>query len=221
MGTAVPGEFVTARTGLHIGLTGGIGSGKSTVASLLVQLGAALIDTDAIARALALPGGAAIDALRHEFGDDLVGADGGLDRGRLRELVFSDAVAKSRLEAIMHPLIGIECDRQAHGVPPGGVLVFDVPLLVESNRWRGRVDRVLVVDCSEAVQRERVMRRSGWPPETVQAVIAQQASRTERRAAADAVVFNDGLTLAELNDEIKALWQRWCPVEQCPLRSGS
>ncbi|MGJ7489225.1 dephospho-CoA kinase [Variovorax sp. ZT4R33] len=193
---------------MRIGLTGGIGSGKSTVAAMLATLGAALVDTDAIARAIALPGGAAMPAIEAEFGPAVLGADGGLDRARMRELVFADAAAKRRLEAILHPLIGAEAERLAAfaGASP---IVFDVPLLVESRRWRRIVDRVLVVDASEATQRERVIARSGWAPEAVQAVIAQQARRSERRAAADAVIFNDGLSLDALADEVRSLWVRW------------
>jgi dephospho-CoA kinase len=211
---------VQTRPALRIGLTGGIGSGKSTVAGLLAQCGAHLIDTDAISRQLTLPGGPALAPLRAAFGDTLFTADGALDRNRLREQVFADAQAKQRLEGILHPLIGAECARQAAGVKAGATLVFDVPLLVEGGRWRGRVDRVLVVDCSEATQVERVMRRSGWSAEAVRAVIAQQASREARRAVADAVVFNDRLTLAQLAAEIDALWRRWVPVEQSPSTPG-
>ena len=149
---------------MRIGLTGGIGSGKSTVASLLVALGAKLVDTDAIARAVAQPQGAAMPALEAEFGPSVIAADGGLDRARMRELVFADPDAKRRLEAILHPLIGVECERQAATAAPGQTLVFDVPLLVESRRWRAIVDRVLVVDASEAVQLHRVVARSGWAP---------------------------------------------------------
>lgn len=193
---------------LRIGLTGGIGSGKSTVAGFLGALGAALIDSDAIARRLAQPGGAAIDALRQAFGPDAIDAQGGLDRARMREIVFADPAAKARLEAILHPLIGLECDRQALAAG-GRHLVFDVPLLVESGRWRQRVDRVLVVDCRVETQVARVVQRSGWTAEAVQAVIAQQASREARRAAADAVLFNEGLALTELEAEVRALWASW------------
>jgi len=198
---------------LRIGLTGGIGSGKSTVARLLVERGAALIDTDAIARSQSLPGGAAIEAIRAEFGDTAIDAAGGLDRARMRELVFADVSAKERLEAILHPMIGIEVSRQALAAA-GRTLVFDVPLLVESTHWRTRVDRVLVVDCSEATQIERVVQRSGWTRETVQAVIAQQASREARRAAADAVICNDGTSLDQLAHEVGILWAHWMHMEQ-------
>ncbi|MGJ7483875.1 dephospho-CoA kinase [Variovorax sp. LT2P21] len=193
---------------MRIGLTGGIGSGKSTVAAMLSDLGATLIDTDAISRAITLPGGPAIPAIQATFGAGVLDAAGGLDRARMREIVFAEADAKRRLEAILHPLIGIETERQATAAA-GTTLVFDVPLLVESKRWRRVVDRVLVVDASEATQRTRVVARSGWAPDAVRAVIAQQAPRRERRAAADAVVFNDGLSLEALAGEVRSLWAHW------------
>lgn len=193
---------------MRIGLTGGIGSGKSTVAALLVQRGATLVDTDAIARAIAQPGGAAMPAIEAAFGATVLDADGGLDRARMRAIVFSDTDARKRLEAILHPLIGLETERQA-AAATGAPIVFDVPLLVESRRWRGIVDRVLVVDAREATQLQRVVARSGWTPEAVQAVIAQQAPRPARRAAADAIIFNDGLDLQQLAREVHQLWARW------------
>jgi dephospho-CoA kinase len=193
----------------RIGLTGGIGSGKSTVAGLLVELGAALVDTDAIARALTLPGGAGIAPIAALFGTEVLSADGALDRARMREVVFRDPAAKLQLEAILHPLIGAACERQAKDAVDNPMLVFDVPLLVESGRWRARVDRVLVVDASEGMQRRRVMARSGWSGEQVDAVIAQQATRAARRAAADAVIFNENLTLQELAQEVRTLWLEW------------
>jgi dephospho-CoA kinase len=193
---------------VRIGLTGGIGSGKSTVASMLATLGAHLVDTDAIARAVTQPKGIAMPALEAEFGPSVIAADGGLDRARMRELVFADSGAKQRLEAILHPLISAECERQAQ-VATTGLIVFDVPLLVESKRWRARVDRVLVVDATEETQVQRVLARSAWTPETTRAVIAQQASRALRRAAADAVIFNEAMPLAELEAEVETLWIRW------------
>jgi dephospho-CoA kinase len=192
-----------------IGLTGGIGSGKSTVAALLADCGAAVVDTDAIARLLTLPGGKGIAPIAEAFGADTIAADGALDRERMRAIVFADPAAKRRLEAILHPLIGAEADRQAAAQADAPALVFDVPLLVESTRWRQRVDRVLVVDCREATQRERVVARSGWSPAQVDAVIAQQASRLLRRTAADAVIFNDGLSREALASEVRALWGLW------------
>ena len=126
----------------------------------------------------------------------------------MREIVFADASAKQRLEAILHPLIGLETQRQA-AASMATVVVFDVPLLVESGRWRGLVDKVLVVDCSESTQIERVVARSGWTRDAVRAVIDQQASRAQRRAVADAVICNDAITLAELTAQVGALWRRW------------
>lgn len=193
----------------RIGLTGGIGSGKSTVAGLLVAQGAVLVDTDAIARSIAQAGGIAMPALEAAFGRSVIAADGGLDRVAMRQIVFADADAKRRLESILHPLIGTETQRQAAAAGEDAVVVFDVPLLVESGRWRAIVDRVLVVDATEATQRKRVVARSGWTPEAVDAVIAQQASRRLRRAAADAVIFNESLTLAELETEVQGLWKQW------------
>ena len=202
------GLSATPHRALAIGLTGGIGSGKSSVARCLVDCGARLVDTDAIARSLTLPGGAALPALAAAFGADFIGADGGLDRDRLRDLVFADPAAKARLEAILHPLIGAEALRQAqdHGAHP---VVFDVPLLAESSPWRRRVDRVLVVDCPESTQVERVMQRSGWTEDAVRRVIAQQARRDARRAIADAVIYNEGLSLDALAAEVRALWVLW------------
>ena len=197
---------------MRIGLTGGIGSGKSTVAELLVQCGATLIDTDAIARQLSQPEGAAIDAIRRAFGADFIDASGALDRARMRALAFSDPAAKRRLEAILHPLIGTETERQAEAAHAAPAIVFDVPLLVESGRWRARVDRVLLVDCGESTQARRVLARSGWTAATVQAVIAQQASRSQRRACADAIIFNDAIDLRQLGDAVGSLWQAWAPA---------
>jgi len=193
---------------LRIGLTGGIGSGKSTVAALLGSHGAALIDTDAIARQLTRPGGAAIEAIRAAFGDAFIDAGGALDRSRMREHVFGDAPQRHRLEAILHPLIGLETQRQAEA-SAAPVIVFDVPLLVESSHWRGRVDKVLVIDCREATQLDRVAARPGWSRDAAQAVIAQQAARAQRRASADAVIYNDEQSLAELGSAVRALWNHW------------
>ena len=194
---------------LRIGLTGGIGSGKSTVAALLVAHGANLIDTDVIAREIAQPGGIAIAAIREAFGPEALNEAGGLDRAAMRSRVFADPLVKRRLEAILHPLIGIETQRRADAAG-AAVRVFDVPLLAESAHWRDRVDRVLVVDCSDATQLRRVLQRSGWSAEVVQAVIAQQAHRSQRRACADAVIHNDGISLDELAAEVSALWAAWC-----------
>ncbi len=198
----------------RIGLTGGIGSGKSTVAAMLVAEGAVLVDTDAIARDIASPGGIAMPAIEAAFGPGVIASDGGLDRAAMRQIVFADSSAKKRLEAILHPLIGAETERLAAAAGERATVVFDVPLLVESGRWRGIVERVLVVDASEQTQLRRVIARSGWAPEAVQAVIAQQAPRALRRAAADAVICNESLSLEELAAEVRGLWNRW-------VRSGT
>jgi dephospho-CoA kinase len=187
----------------RLGLTGGIGSGKSTVAQTLVELGAVLIDADAIARAVTAPGGAAIPLIREGFGAGFITSDGALDRDRMRELAFADASARKKLEAIVHPLVGREAARQADAAQ-SPCIVFDVPLLVESTQWRARLDRILVVDCSLATQVSRVMARSGWTRDAVERVIASQASRAQRLAAADLVIFNEGLSLTELRDMV---WQ--------------
>lgn len=194
---------------LRIGLTGGIGSGKSTVAATLKTFGAAVIDTDAIARNLTSPGGAAMASIRSTFGGDYVTANGALDRAQMRQLAFNDSHAKRQLEAILHPLIGIETMKQAAAVQTAEAIVFDVPLLVESGLWRARVDVVLVVDCQEDTQIDRVMSRSGWSHEAVRAVLTQQASRQQRRACADAVVYNDSICLEQLAITLASIWLRW------------
>lgn len=198
------------RVGLKIGLTGGIGSGKSTVARLLVQHGAHLVDTDAIARDLTLAGGAAMPALVAEFGPTIEAADGAMDRAAMRRLAFGNDTARQRLQAVLHPLIGAQAQAQAAAAPPGSTVVFDVPLLAESRHWRSRVDKVLVIDCTEATQISRVAQRPGWDAGMAQRVIEQQASRSARRAVADAVIHNDGkLTLQGLADEVAALGLHW------------
>lgn len=177
-------------TGLTIGLTGGIGSGKSMVADMLGARGAAIIDTDLIAHQLTAPGGAGMPQIRTEFGDAFVTAEGALNRAAMREHVFSDPAARKRLEAILHPLIGAETEAAARRAR-GPYLVFVVPLLVESGRWADRVSRVLVVDCPESLQVERVMRRNHLSHGQVEAIMASQASRAQRLAAATDVIVND------------------------------
>ncbi len=206
-----------------VGLTGGIGSGKSTVAGLLVAQGATLVDTDAIAHGLTVPGGAAMPALRQRFGAAIAGPDGALDRAQMRGLVFADPQAKQALEAILHPMIGAEAQRQAAAADTtGGVVVFDVPLLTESSVWRRRCQRILVVDCSAETQVRRVMARSGWGADQVQRVIDLQASRSARRAIADAVLFNETLSLAGLAAEVAALWAIWgLDAPRAGTRSGT
>jgi dephospho-CoA kinase len=178
------------------------------VAQALVSCGAHLVDTDAIARALTLPGGAAIPALAAAFGAQAITAEGALDRERMRHLAFAEPAAKARLEAILHPLIGQEAQRQA-ALACGRPVVFDVPLLAESAHWRARVDRVLVVDCEATTQITRVARRPGWTAEAAARVVALQAPRHARRAIADAVISNEGLTLEQLAAQAHALWALW------------
>lgn len=190
----------------RIGLTGGIGSGKSTVADLLVAQGAALVDTDRIAHVLTGPGGGAIDAIRSEFGADMISADGRMDRNAMRALAFSDPMARRRLEAILHPRIRSETDegiRQALASGAPYILVA-VPLLVEGGRARERFERILVVDCPEEVQIDRVMKRSGLDRDQVLAIMASQARREQRLAVADDVVDNHG-SLETLRPQIERL----------------
>ena len=189
----------------RIGLTGGIGSGKSTVAAMLAARGAAVIDADAIARRLTAPGGRAMPAIAQAFGPQMVDAHGALDRQAMREHVFRNAEAKKQLEAIVHPLVSLITAEEAQTAVQSGrrVLVFDVPLLVESGeRWRRQVDRVMVVDCEADTQQHRVMARSGLGAEEIGRIMAQQASRAQRLACADVVIFNQGLDLAELETEV-------------------
>lgn len=193
---------------VRIGLTGGIGSGKSTVAAMLTARGAALIDTDAISRRLTSAGGAAVPALREAFGDAMISPDGALDRVAMRALAFADPTAKRRLEALLHPCIGVEALREA-AAATGPALVFDIPLLVESRHWRERVDRVLVVDCLAATQVGRVALRPGWNRDLAERAIGSQTNRAARRAAADAVIFNDGITLATLDAAVGVVWREW------------
>ncbi|CAM4049395.1 dephospho-CoA kinase [Comamonas aquatilis] len=177
----------------RLGLTGGIGSGKSTVAQRLAERGAAVIDADQISRSLTAAGGAALPAIAQQFGADLIQADGALNRARMRELVFAQADARQKLEAIVHPLIAEQTQARVRQAISEGcrLIVHDIPLLVESGHWCSQLDAVLVVDCRESTQIERVMARSGLSREAVQAIIAAQASREQRQAAADWLLYND------------------------------
>lgn len=193
---------------LKVGLTGGVGSGKSTVASMLDDLGATIIDADAISRACTAAGGSAIPAIAHAFGQEFIGEDGALHRERMRSRVFSDVQARNRLEDILHPLIAAEMQRRA-SITTTGCVVFDIPLLVESRRWRPQLDRVVVVDCSRATQVRRVQARSQWDLATIERVMQSQCSRTQRLGAADAVLINDGNSLEQLQKLVTALAQRF------------
>jgi len=190
-----------------VGLTGGIGSGKSAVAALFAGLGVDVVDTDEIAHALTRPGGEAIAAIRNAFGPGAIAADGALDRAAMRKLAFGDARARNRLEAILHPMIRKESSRRLErAAGPYAVLV--IPLLVESGVDRSRTPRVLVVDCPEASQLERVMRRSGLPEAEVRAILAAQATRVQRLAAADDVIDNGGAPQA-LEGQVARLHEKY------------
>ncbi len=195
---------------LRIGLTGGIGSGKSTVAGMLVGSGAALVDADAISRGLTAAGGAAIDPLLKQFGPGVISSDGAMNRAAMRDLAFNDPAIKLQLEAIIHPLVGQACESQASAALAAGksCVVFDVPLLVESGRWRSKLDCIVVVDCLESTQVQRVMHRSNWTKDAVEKVIAAQATRGQRLAAADMVIYNDGMSLQQLLAQVKQLAPR-------------
>lgn len=190
---------------LRIGLTGGIGSGKSTVLAMLQQRGAAVIDADAISRATTAPGGAAIAPIAQHFGPGFITGDGALDRTRMRELAYARPESRRDLEQIIHPLVGEEIARQVDAALAAGArcIVFDIPLLVESGRWRAQLDRVLVVDCEPETQVARVAARSALAGDAVRAIIAAQAPRSLRLAAADLVICNEGLTLEALRNEVE------------------
>ncbi len=191
-----------------VGLTGGIGCGKSTVADLFAARGASIIDTDLLAHALTAPDGAAMPAIRAAFGADFILPNGAMDRARMRERVFTDPAEKQRLEAIVHPLIGIEVQKAA-AAANGAYLLFVVPLLVESGKWRERVTRILVIDCPEAMQIERVVRRNGLEPAQVRAIMAAQVARPTRLAAADDIIINDG-DAAALLPQVDNLHRQYC-----------
>ncbi|MCD6679261.1 MAG: dephospho-CoA kinase [Burkholderiaceae bacterium] len=190
-----------------VGLTGGIGSGKSTVAELFAARGASIVDTDAIAHELTAAGGAAIDAIRMRFGDAVLRADGALDRDAMRARAFDDPSARSALEAILHPMIRAESQRRIADAP-GPYVMHVVPLLVESGGRSGRFDRVLVVDCPVSVQIARVQQRSGLSAARIESILAAQASREQRLAAADDVIDNGGDAEA-LPAQVDALHRRY------------
>jgi dephospho-CoA kinase len=192
---------------LVIGLTGGIGSGKSAAAAEFARLGATVVDTDAIAHELTGAGGAAISGVRRVFGDPYIDAGGAMDRRKMRELVFADPDAKQRLQALLHPLIREESQRRI-AAATGPYVVHVVPLLIESPDYRTRVDRVLVIDCPDELRLARVQTRNGLAAEEVRRIFAAQATRAERSAAADDLVDNGG-SVAELHAQIRALHRRY------------
>ncbi|PXX43981.1 dephospho-CoA kinase [Undibacterium pigrum] len=190
-----------------LGLTGGIGSGKTTIANMFAELGAALIDTDLIAHELTMPGGLAIPAIREQFGSEFIAADGAMDRAAIRQLVFGSLEQKHKLEAILHPLIRSETERLA-AEARGDYRIFVVPLLVESGNWKQRVDRILVVDCNEETQIRRVMSRNQLSRAQVEAIMRNQARRQDRLNAADDVIVNDG-DLKNIREEVLRLHQQY------------
>lgn len=188
----------------RLGLTGGIGSGKSTVAGFLAASGAALVDADAISRTLTAPGGLAMPSIEATFGASFVTPAGALDRDKMRTLAHTDTAARKKLEAIIHPLVAQETQRQIVQATREArrCIVFDIPLLVESRTWRQKLDHVLVVDCTPDVQISRVMARSHLTHRNITQIMSSQAGREQRLAAADTVIFNEGLSLEGLADEV-------------------
>jgi len=198
---AVPGKFT-------VGLTGGIGSGKSTVAEFFRECGAAVIDTDAVSHQLTQAGGAAIPAIHSAFGDNYIDDAGAMDRQRMRQLVFADTEARQRLEAILHPMIRAELLVQAGATADATYLLLVVPLLLEAAGYIELVQRILVVDCAEEAQVERTVRRSGLDAAEVRAIMAQQIGRNARLLRADDIIHNDGDLLA-LCKQVELLHKRY------------
>jgi dephospho-CoA kinase len=195
-----------------IGLTGGIGAGKSGVARQLAQLGAAVIDVDDVAHALTAPHGLAMDAIVAEFGPEAQGFDGALDRAWMREQVFAEPSARRRLEAILHPMIR-KRTQELTLVAHGPYLLLVIPLLVESGRWRDRVNRICVVDCDPDTQIARVQSRSGLTKDIIRRIMAAQAHRDVRLAAADDVLLNDGsVSLEQLHASVRRFHDQWCAL---------
>lgn len=204
-----------------IGLTGGIGSGKTAVSDILAQLGAGVIDTDLIAHQITAPGGCAIPPIQAHFGADFIDSNGALDRGKMRTLVFQNLEAKKALEAITHPLIKQETIKMAKKLAEGGFpyLVFVVPLLIESGSWKGQIDHLVVVDCPEELQIERVMQRSNLSRAEVMGILKAQATRQERLAVADTVIENQG-KLTDLHQAVEQLHQKIIRIKKDKLSSS-
>lgn len=197
--------MTTGRTQrLTVGLTGGIGSGKTTVAHMLAGCGATIIDADAISRSLTEAGGAALIPIKQVFGEEVIGADGALNRGAMREIVFAQPASRAKLEAIIHPLVQMRMSAAIQNAPTD-VVVLDIPLLVESPRWRKQIDLIVVVDCNVETQVSRVMQRNGWAASTIEAIIQSQATRGDRLKAADVVIFNEKSNLSILKNQVNSL----------------
>ena len=197
--------MTTGRTQrLTVGLTGGIGSGKTTVAHMLAGCGATIIDADAISRSLTEAGGAALMPIKQVFGEEVIGADGALNRGAMREIVFAQPASRTKLEAIIHPLVQMRMSAAIQNAPTD-VVVLDIPLLVESPRWRKQIDLIVVVDCNVDTQVSRVMQRNGWAASTIEAIIQSQATRGDRLKAADVVIFNEKSNLSILKNQVNSL----------------
>lgn len=194
---------------MKVGLTGGIGSGKSTVAALLAQMGAGVVDADAVSRRVTAAGGSATAPIRDAFGPEFITPEGALHRDRMRTHIFAHPEARTQLEAITHPLIRQAMTMEMQTLANHAVIVMDIPLLAESGTWRAQLDRVCVVDCTPDTQLARVRTRNGWPTDTILAVIQAQASRHNRLAQADDVIFNENLSLTQLQDCVVQLAHYW------------
>jgi dephospho-CoA kinase len=209
------------RAYFSVGLTGGVGSGKSTIAGMLLRNGAGVVDADAIAHELTRPGGAAIEGIRQTFGDAAIAADGAMDRAWMRARAFADITTRRTLERLLHPLIRSASNRRAeeHAASGSPYVVFVIPLLVESGDARGRFDRILVVDCTEDTQIARACARPGIDTSVARGILAAQATRAQRLAAADDVVFNEA-PLAEISARVDRLHQRYVQLAEASTRAG-
>ena len=208
--TTLSGSGETSR--LAIGLTGGIGSGKSTVSALFAELGVPVIDTDIIAHSLTAINGAAMAPIASSFGPSFVQDSGALDRKRMRECIYDDPDAKARLEAIVHPLIRAEAVRMAAAIETeSDYLLYVIPLLLEMGRWHTTISSILVVDCTKETQIERVIARSAMTRAEVLKIMSTQATRAERLAAADDVVLNDGAA-SQLASQVARLHEKYCSI---------
>lgn len=198
---------------LRAGLTGGIGSGKSTVAKIFVEFKIPVIDADDISHQLTQPNGQALPSIKMAFSDSVFLSDGTLNRANLRSIVFQSPPKRKLLEGIMHPLIRSQMQKQYQAyVNKHDIVVFDIPLLAPNSKWLDWCDRILLIDCSQHTQIQRVMRRAGWTHEQAQQVIAQQASREQRLSIASDIINNDNITIANLRQQVDAIIMHWRKV---------